>query len=109
MLLGHDLPPDGIKKPPVPYDQQERRKGRDREPAGPSSAGSGGAPGLDLRQMAEGAVQHYVVNQMVNGVAGVVDKFKQGGGQPQPENQQPNQDSAAGGRRVINLEAFEED
>ena len=91
MLLGHDLPPDGIKKPPVPYDQQERRKGRDREPAGPSSAaGGGGAPGLDLRQMAEGAVQHYVVNQMVNGVAGVVDKFKQGGGQPQPENQQPN-------------------
>jgi hypothetical protein len=57
MLLGHDLPPDGIKKPPVPYDQQERRKGRDREPAGPSSsAGGGGAPGLDLRQMAEGAV-----------------------------------------------------
>jgi hypothetical protein len=43
---------------------------------------------------------------MVNGVAGVVDKFKQGGGQPQPENQQPN---AAGGKRVINLEAFEED
>ncbi len=55
MILGFGLSPDGIKKPPVPYDQQERRKGRDREPAGPSSAAAGG-PGLDLRQMAEGAV-----------------------------------------------------
>ena len=56
--------------------------------------------------MAEGAVQQYVVNQMVNGVAGVVDKFKQGGGQPQVE-EQPQM--PAGPKRVINLEAFEED
>jgi len=47
--------------------------------------------------MAEGAVQQYVAN----GISKAVDQYRQGGGQPQPEEDAKQQ-------RVINLEAFEE-